>query len=44
MDLINECEWEVITYSDGFQQIVFDNLEYWLLQGKGFVTFELCLN
>lgn len=49
MDLINECEWEVIDFSD-CQMVVFDNLQYWmmtydeLIAGNGHLSFTLCLN
>lgn len=49
MDLINECEWEVINFT-GYQLIVFNNLEYWmmtyeeLIDRNGHLSFELCLN
>lgn len=49
MDIINECEWTVVSFGD-IQLIVFDNLPYWgytydqVIKGGGHISFELNMN
>lgn len=49
MDIINECEWEVLDFG-GSQLICFEALYYWCLtfeeisSGMGHLSFKLNLN